>query len=94
MVAALFKRTAAFAVDHCNRIVLRVIHTKEFISHAVKTVRFKIRSKILISIRFIEQIFLDDSVFVRASCAIKTHLEVLIINVDGMERKFQIREKA
>ncbi len=90
MVAAFFKRTAAFAVYHCNWIILRVIHTKEFIPHAVKTVRFKISGKVLVAIRFIEQIFLDDPVFVRASCAVKTHLEVLVINIDGMERKFQI----
>ena len=67
-----------------------MIRPYEAVAHTVKTVRFKISRKILISFFFIKQIFFYDAILIRCPGTIKTHLVILVVNHNMMKGKFQI----
>ena len=82
------------AVLNSNGIVLRAVTANKFISQTVVAVRCKIRCEKLISELLVEQVALNDSVLIRRTGRIHTHLEILVIHGNLMEGKFQIGKNA
>ena len=82
------------AVLNSNGIVLRAVTANKFISQTVVAVRCKIRCEKLISELLLEHVALNDSVLIRRTGRIHTHLEILVIHGNLMEGKFQIGKNA
>ena len=77
---------------HSQRICLRPVGSDEAVPQTVISVRIKIRSEKLISEFLIEQIMFDDPLLIGGSCSVQAHLIVLVVHLDVMEGKLQIRK--
>ena len=68
--------------------------SKKRIPQTVVSIGLKTGSKELVPELFIEQVVQDHPVFIRRTGTVQTHLKVLVIDLDLMEREFKIGKQS
>ena len=94
MVAAQFRTAAADTVRHRLRIGLRAVISDEPVAQTVEAVRCTVGREVMEGPRLVEEVVLDDAVLVAGPARIERHLEVLVIDLDVMERELDVGEDA
>ena len=90
MIATKFCGTFQSSSLQACRMIFGTIDSQEFLSDAVIAVRCEVGGKILIPLFFVEQVLLDDAVFIGRAGTIQTHLKILVVYHNVMERKFHV----
>ena len=93
MIVSQLIRAAALSLLHGHRIVLRPVAADKPVPQTVKSIRLLIHGKILKTEFLVKQITFNHSVLIRGAGAVQTHLEILVVNGNMMEREFTITEQ-
>src|ERR1051325_7307615 len=94
MISAQFLTAPARSLLDGDGVRLRAMAAEETIADRVVPVRFEACRKVVKGPRLVEEIVFDDSILVARSSGVEAHLQVLIIDLDVVEREFRIREDA
>ena len=89
-ITAQFRASRERSLFHAQRIALRAVAAHKAVPDTVKAVRLKIAGQELPGIRLIVVFAQAGTVPVVRARAVQAHLEILVVDLDKMERKLHI----
>src|SRR5208337_1316048 len=92
VISSQFRRVLALPPLDRNWICLGPVISQKAVAHTVVAVRLEAGSHVVKGPRLIEEVVFDDAVSVARPRGVQTHLQVLIVDLDVVERKLDIRK--